>query len=182
MIYDGLLKQFCSWPVLFDSFGHPRFVYWGYHMRPTLRNWRPHEIVVHYSGGAQDITFDRTVWYLTKPNSAKVSAHFVIGKAGEVVMICPLDHVAWHAGKWPRNLDSFGIEVVHAGKINSRSIPEPYPQVQLDALITLCAQLCVLFRIPPIRIIGHRDIITTVCPWGLDVDMVKARVSDRISQ
>ena len=170
--FTGYLAKYGAFPVLYDATAMPRFAHWR---RP--RSYPPREIVLHYSSGPADITLDRVVWYLTKPNGRKVSAHFVVGKAGEVLLICPLSCVANHAGIRVRNYTSIGIENVHATN------DDPYPQAQLDALVHLCAQLCELFHIDPMTgIVGHRDIVPTICPRALDVDWVKTRVRECLTQ
>ena len=161
--YSGYLSDYCPWPVLVGKDGAPRFCYWGYGYkeRATRRTWKPSEIVLHATAGT---TFEADVWYITKRNPRAISCHFIIGKAGELLMLCPLDYVAWHAGHWGHNLRSVGIELVHANDDSA------YPEAQLQALIYLCAQLCELFAIDPwTGIIGHRDIVPTICPRGLDV-------------
>jgi len=169
VIGTGLLANYRAWPVLFDSAGQPRYCWWGVKERPTVRTWAPSEIVLHYTAGG---TFDRDVWYITSRNARAISVHFVIGPAGEVLLLTPLNYVAWHAGSWAHNLRSIGIELCHAND------DSPYPEAQLDATITLCAQLCSLFRIDPrTGIIGHRDIVTTLCPRGLDVREVAGCVA-----
>lgn len=162
--FTGYLAQYGAFPVLFDANGAPRFAHWG-----TPRSRPPSEIVLHYTGGG---TFDANVIYLTKPNRRRVSAHFVIGREGQVALICPLNVIAWHAGKWSRNRTSIGIENVHATN------DDPYPDAQLEALVRLCADLCGLFHIDPATgIVGHRDIVKTVCPRALDVAAVRAAVA-----
>lgn len=162
--FTGYLAQYGAFPVLFDATGAPRFAHWG-----TPRSRPPSEIVLHYTAGG---TFDANVIYLTKPNARHVSAHFVIGREGQVALICPLNVIAWHAGKWSRNRTSIGIENVHAND------DTPYPEAQLEALVQLCAQLCELFGIDPAAgIVGHRDIVPTVCPRALDVAAVQMEVA-----
>lgn len=79
-------------------------------------------IVVHYTAGS---SFESSVRWLKKPE-AKASAHFVIGRAGELVQLVPLDRVAWHAGvsSWrgkPNcNLYSIGIELDNPGPLARR--------------------------------------------------------------
>ena len=170
--FTGYLAQYGAFPVLVDATGGPRFCHWG---KETPRSRPPTEIVLHYSSGPPDISFDRVVIYLTKANPRHVSAHFVVGREGQVALICPLNVIAWHAGKWSRNCTSIGIECVHANDDG------PYPDAQLEALVRLCAQLCELFGIDPATgIVGHRDIMPTVCPRGLDVDWVKTQVKGQL--
>ena len=166
--FTGLLANYRAWPVLVGRNGKPRWCYWGVEYHPTIRDQAPSEIVLHYTGGGH---LDRDAWYITKRNPRAISVHFIVGKAGEVLLLTPLHYVAWHAGHWGHNLRSIGIECVHA-PYRKGAMPEPYPDAQMTALIRLCTELCGLFGIDPLtNIIGHRDVpnVTTVCPWGLDV-------------
>jgi N-acetyl-anhydromuramyl-L-alanine amidase AmpD len=165
----GVLNAYRAWPVLFSADGNPRFCYWGVKERPTIRTWAPSEIVLHYTSGG---VFDRDVAYITSRNARAISVHFTVGPAGQVVLCTPLQYVAWHAGHWGHNKRSIGIELCHPNDDSA------YPETQLDATITLCAELCSLFRIDPwTGIVGHRDIVTTLCPRGLDVREVAGCVA-----
>jgi N-acetylmuramoyl-L-alanine amidase len=79
----------------------------------------PDSIVLHYT--AQTST-DGAVRSLSDP-ARKVSAHFVLGRDGELVQLVPLNKVAWHAGRssWKGrsgyNKYSIGIEIVNAGPL-----------------------------------------------------------------
>lgn len=78
---------------------------------------------MHYtaSGG-----FGSTRNWLCDPK-AKVSAHYLIGRAGEYAQLVPLDKCAWHAGEseWKTykglNKYSFGIELVSWGPLERRA-------------------------------------------------------------
>jgi N-acetyl-anhydromuramyl-L-alanine amidase AmpD len=72
-----------------------------------------------------------------------VSAHYVVGKDGEVVKMVPLSEAAWHAGRSRHpvgggavNLRSVGIELV-----NRNDGKDPYPAAQIDALTELIGEL-----------------------------------------
>ena len=161
--YTGFLSKMCSFPVLYGPDGAPVFAHWR---RP--RQVVPREIVLHYTAG-RTVAFDRIAWWLMRDNPRQVSAHFLIDRDGSYIMMVPPTMVANHAGNRARNYGSFGIENV--------SMDGTYTDPQLDRLVWLCSRLCVLFAIPPDRIIGHKDIIpTTVCPRGLNVGMIRERV------
>ena len=73
-------------------------------------------IVVHVADGGPKV--EHTVRHLCKPkqvdpkrseyNPSPVSAHFVVGRAGEVFQLVDLDRAAWHCRGW--NGRSVGIE------------------------------------------------------------------------
>jgi N-acetyl-anhydromuramyl-L-alanine amidase AmpD len=64
-------------------------------------------IVIHVSEGS----FPGTVAWLRDPH-AHASANFVVGRDGDVQQLVPLHDIAWHAGNWPYNVRSVGIENV----------------------------------------------------------------------
>lgn len=67
-------------------------------------------IVIHHTDGQPRL--DRAVEHLCNPNptGSPVSAHFVIGQAGEIVQLVDIDNTAWHCSGW--NKQSVGIEHV----------------------------------------------------------------------
>ena len=112
-----------------------------------------------------------------QPVPAKASAHFVIGRLGEVVQLCPLDERTWHAGgsssRWrglPLNSRSIGIEIANLGPLTLQAdgrildawgraytgetftdaagrLWEPYPSAQIEAVGWLAASLVALFPV-----------------------------------
>jgi N-acetylmuramoyl-L-alanine amidase len=90
---------------------------------------------------------------------SQVSAHYIIGKDGEVVQCVEDDRRAWHAG--PSQLGdrvkvndfSIGIELVNAQTGN-----DPFTDAQYDTLNRLVAHLVAKYNIPKDRIVGHKDI------------------------
>jgi N-acetylmuramoyl-L-alanine amidase len=82
-----------------------------------------------------------------------------------------------------RNGDSIGIELVNSGRypdwFDSRrqTMTEPYPQMQIDALGTLLAQLRQAF--PNLRAIaGHEDLDTARVPASDDPQVLVPRKLD----
>jgi len=162
--YTGYLARMCPFPVLYGPDGAPMFAHWR---RP--RQVVPREIVLHYTAG-KTVAFDRIAWWLMRANPSQVSAHFLVDRDGSYIMMVPPTMVANHAGNRARNYGSIGIENV--------SMDGTYTEPQMTTLIHLCAQLCALFRIDPwTGIVGHRDIVTTLCPRGLDVREVAGCVA-----
>ena len=47
----------------------------------------------------------------------------MVGSAGQVAQMVPERDIAWHAGNWPYNETSIGIE--HAGFTNKTVFPDP---------------------------------------------------------
>lgn len=96
--------------------------------------------------------------YFQNPRSG-VSAHYVIGKRGELIQCVPDAMRAWHAG--PSQLDgrekvndfSIGIELV-----NAQTGRDPFTDAQYRTLALLTADLVLRFNIPLTRIVGHRHV------------------------
>jgi N-acetylmuramoyl-L-alanine amidase len=95
-------------------------------------------------------------WFETRQSG--VSAHYVIDRDGTLYRCVPDADRAWHAGRsvlaGRENINdvSIGIELVGFAT-------QPYPDVQIDALVALCVELC--GRYPAItldRIVGHEHI------------------------
>lgn len=90
---------------------------------------------------------------------SQVSAHYIIGKDGEVVQCVEDDRRAWHAG--PSKLGdrvkvndfSIGIELV-----NAQTGHDPFTDAQYETLNKLVAHLVAKYNIPKERIVGHKDI------------------------
>lgn len=98
--------------------------------------------------------------HFANPRSG-VSAHYIIGKAGEIVQCVPNSLRAWHAGpseflgKKSVNAFSIGIELV-----NDDDGRDPFTDAQYKSLVELTTHLVARYQIPLSRITGHRDIIT----------------------
>jgi len=165
------LRNYRPFPVLFGRDGMPRFAHWR---SRHPRHMPPREIVLHYTGGRKGVRFDALAWYLTRANPRRVSAHFLTGYEGEVAMLCPLNYATWHAGILARNYSSIGIENLHPYN------DDLYPDAQIRALVTLCADLCGLFGIDPAHIVGHKDIVPTICPRALNVGWVRGLVREEM--
>ena len=115
-------------------------------------------LVLHYTGmesGAAAL--DR----MRNPD-AQVSAHYMVEEDGRVFRMIEEDRRAWHAGvsEWMGITDvnsaSIGIEIVNGG--HDFGLPE-FPDVQINALISLCKRIIVDHNIQPQGVVGHSDIV-----------------------
>ncbi len=114
-------------------------------------------IVLHYTGmpSAAD-----AIARLTDP-AAKVSSHYLVDEGGQVLRLVAEENRAWHAGRsrW-REIDdvnsaSIGIEIVNPGhEFGYRAFPE----VQIEALVPLVAEIKDRYAITRGNIVGHSDI------------------------
>lgn len=123
----------------------------GWSMRPD--GIKPTTIVIHTtSSPTQNTTFEHEAEYLY--NSRDVSAHYLNGKAGQIVQFLHPDLEAWHAGAALssfRNDHSIGIE-------NHVSVGEVWTQVQYDSLTWLVRRLMAQYQIASSQIETHRAI------------------------
>ncbi len=122
---------------------------------PNFNARRPQLIVIHHTAGT---SFDYSLKQLkTHNDSGPVSAHYLIGRDGRMAQLVSDDGRAWHAGTgtWGPYRDvnslSIGIELDNNGS-------EPFPPVQIDALLTLLEDLTRRFPIPRTQVVGHADV------------------------
>jgi len=116
----------------------------------------PDMLVLHYTGMQ---TGEAAVARLRDPK-ARVSAHYVVDEDGSILRLVDEARRAWHAGRggWQGETDcnaaSIGIEIVNPGhEFGYRDFPE----VQVDAVISLISDIRTRWTIPDARIIGHSD-------------------------
>jgi N-acetylmuramoyl-L-alanine amidase len=138
----------------------------------------PDSVILHYTG-MSDAT--KALLWLCNPLS-QVSCHYFVFEDGHIFQLVPENRRAWHTGRgeWQGEADmnsaSIGIEIAHPGHlISARFDAEgkpvlsgtpnpfpppgpPFPDVQIDAVISLVADIKARWRIPDARILGHSDI------------------------
>jgi len=97
---------------------------------------------------------------LTDPD-ARVSAHYLISEAGEVIQLVDEDKRAWHAGVsyWRGHPDvnsaSIGIELDHPGHAGGY---REFSEAQFEALVPLVARIVKNYDIPRANVVGHSDV------------------------
>lgn len=112
-------------------------------------------ITIHATANS---TLRGVVDWFNNPN-AQVSAHYTIGKEGQIVQHVRDQDRAWHAGRssWKGrsgcNDYCLGIELV-----NLNNGIDPYPEAQHQANVRLCAYLCQTYNISTDDIMGHFEI------------------------
>ncbi|MGV9008768.1 N-acetylmuramoyl-L-alanine amidase [Brevundimonas sp.] len=121
------------------------------------RRGLPDMLVLHYTGMQ---TAAAAIARLCDAE-ARVSAHYVVDEDGSMLKLVPEERRAWHAGRgvWLGETDcnaaSIGIEIVNPGhEFGYRDFPE----VQIDAVISLIADIRTRWTIPDNRIIAHSDL------------------------
>jgi N-acetylmuramoyl-L-alanine amidase len=113
--------------------------------------------VLHYTEMA---SAEDALARLTDPE-AKVSAHYLITEAGEVIRLVEEDKRAWHAGLsyWRGHPDvnsaSIGIELDHPGHALGY---RDFSEAQFEALVPLLARIVHEHNIPRANVVGHSDV------------------------
>jgi N-acetylmuramoyl-L-alanine amidase len=93
--------------------------------------------------------------------AAKVSAHYLISEAGEVIRLVDESKRAWHAGAsfWRGHRDvnsaSIGIELDHPGHAHGY---RPFSEAQFEALVPLLHRIVQAHNIPRANVVGHSDV------------------------
>lgn len=92
--------------------------------------------------------------------AARVSAHYLVAEDGRIFQLVDDGARAWHAGasRWGGRADvnsaSIGIELDNDGV-------EPFPDVQVEALLALLADLSQRHRIARDQVVAHSDVAPT---------------------
>lgn len=113
--------------------------------------------VIHYTEMADA---EAAIARLCDPE-AKVSAHYLISDAGEVVRLVPEEKRAWHAGAsyWRGHKDvnsaSIGIELDHPGHALGY---RDFSEAQFEALVPLLARIVKRYDIARANVVGHSDV------------------------
>lgn len=105
------------------------------------------KVIIHVAQGSYAGTVS---WF--QDSRAQSSAHYTVGRRGQVAQSVRNADVAWHAGWWNYNKRSIGIE--HEGYVSN---PNSFTAAMYNASAKLTAWCCRRHRIPIDRqhIIGH---------------------------
>lgn len=120
---------------------------------PNLDERRPNYVIIHQTTSA---TVGRALSTLLDPER-KVSAHYLIGRDGELIQLVDERLRAWHAGEswWggltDLNSTSIGIELDNTGE-------EPFAEPQMLTLLALLGEMNTRHKIPAANVIAHGDI------------------------
>ena len=108
------------------------------------------QIVIHVAEGSYSGTIG---WFANR--AAEASAHYVVSRRGGVAQCVRDEAISWHAGWWPTNKHSIGIE--HAGYTNN---PNSFSRRMYHASARLSAWCCKKHKISVDRthIIGHNQV------------------------
>lgn len=158
----GLLAGCAPWPQRADI--PTRWV-----PSPNVDARRIGFVVIHYTSNDSLAPALKTL----TSRDARVSAHYLIARDGEILQLVDERARAWHAGdsRWGTQTDlnsvSIGIELDNDGV-------EPYSPALVDSLLRLLADLRQRHRIPASNYIGHSDVAPVrkvdpgpLFPWRL---------------
>lgn len=96
------------------------------------------------------------------------SAHYGVGRNGQVDRYVPEGSIAWHCGNWPYNTTSIGIE-----NVNSGGSAEGWPVAEdtFNTLVDLVRDVASRHGMLPLAVgknlFGHKDVMATACPGVL---------------
>lgn len=116
------------------------------------------KIVIHHMAGTNyDIVPE--IW-----QTREASAHYGVGKNGEIRAYVDENNTAWHAGNWNANISSIGIE-----NCNSTGSPDwKINQATIDACAKLCADIAKRHGLGKLvvnkNIFPHSYFSSTSCP------------------
>ncbi len=142
--------------------------------------FKPEAIVVHIMEGTLAGT---DAWFQNIPTASNVSAHYGIGKNGDVHQYVREADSAWHAGRKssnapfrlvqqrPRvNPNKYTIGIEHEGREH-----DPWTDEMYAASAALIKDICHRWDIPVSRdfIIGHNEIYTAKSCPGSEVNLDK---------
>lgn len=115
-------------------------------------------VVLHYTdlNSAQE-----SLDILCDPKS-KVSSHYLIDVNGDIYELVSIDKRAWHAGvsqiDGQENVNDFSIGIELQNRGHSVFPLEPYPMIQMEALVALLTVIVEEHHINPFNVVGHSDI------------------------
>ncbi len=117
-------------------------------------------IVVHHMAGTLAAT--DSVFQNTQRNT---SAHYGVGRNGEVHQYVADGDTAFHAGNYDINQRSVGIE-------HEDLASDSYTDLEYQTSAALIRSLCLRYNLPinATTIRPHRDFIATACPGSLDIN------------
>ena len=121
------------------------------------------KIIVHH---AATTDFDGIARTFQNP-SRGASAHYGVGRSGNVDKYVDEANTAWHCGNWQGNLTSVGIE-----NVNKSGAPDwAIDQATFDTLVELVRDIAKRHGLGKLvvgkNLFGHKDFSATACPAAL---------------
>lgn len=134
---------------------------YGFQDFPHFSNGRSgakvNKIIIHHMAGTNyDIV--PSIW-----KTREASAHYGIGKNGEIRAYVDENNTAWHAGNWEANISSIGIEHVNTTGEPSWQVA----QATIDASSRICANIAKRYGLGNLvigkNLFSHSDFSATSC-------------------
>ncbi len=150
------------------------------------RRRRPNDITAITIHSTANSSLQGVINWFNNP-SAKVSAHYTIGKDGKIVQHVRDSNRAWHAGKsvW-KGRESCNDYCIGIELVNLNDGVDPYPETQHQANVNLCAYLCHQYNIDTDDIMGHLDIALPKGrksdPRNYDLDRLRREVAQKLGR
>lgn len=154
---------------------------------PSANHNARQAILVVLHGTEQDSVEESLLTLRTRNSGGRVSAHYLVGRDGDLYQLVADEHRAWHAGggQWGTITDvnsaSIGIELDNNGV-------DPFPPAQVATLIRLLDDVCKRLDIPRTQVIAHADMAPTrkrdpsrLFPWKQLADAGFGRWPDALS-
>lgn len=121
------------------------------------------KIVIHHAATTDFDGIGRTF----KTVGRETSAHYGVGRNNNVDQYVKESDIAWHAGDWPANCTSIGIE-----NVNSTGAPTwDIADSTFNTLVELVRDVANRNGLLPLKVgvslFGHKDFIATACPGDL---------------
>lgn len=137
------------------------------------RGYRPEAIVIHIMAGTLAGTDS---WFSQR--RSQVSAHYGIGRKGDIHQYVDESDSAWHAGRryaptWALIKDGVNPNLYTIGLEHEGHAEDAWPDAMYAASARLLQDICLRWGIPVDRahVVGHREIYSRkVCP-GDEVDL-----------
>jgi N-acetylmuramoyl-L-alanine amidase len=150
ILLASLLLAACITPPQKESAGAPEAVWTP---SPNFDRRRANYVILHHTSNDN---MAEALATLTHPLKG-VSSHYLVGRDGAILQLVDENRRAWHAGAswWGGQTDmnsaSIGIELDNTGD-------EAYPDIQIEALIALLADIARRHPIPRANFLAHADI------------------------
>lgn len=119
------------------------------------------KIVIHHMA-TTDYDSVPGIW-----NSRQASAHYGIGKNGEIRAYVDEDNTAWHAGDWNANLTSIGIEHCNINGAPTYDIAQATVEASAKLVADIANRYGLGLVVPGKNLFPHSDFTSTACPGQL---------------
>lgn len=133
---------------------------------------KPTKVILHWIDGTladADAVFDNP--------ATEHSAHYAVGRGGEVHQYVQEKDTSWGAGWYPVNLECFNVE--HEGSPNEPITDEVYA-TSAELLAGICARWGIIPNDQ--TFLPHDSIVPTSCPGTLDIHRLWVAVADILDQ